>query len=82
MYYELRWFSNRPDHAYPYCFNVKTFDSEKIAIAAFNETKEITENVGTIWQLGMEAPVASMLQLSLEMMSAPGWMKLVWERGA
>lgn len=64
MYYELRWFSNRPDHAYPYCFNVRTFDSEKIAIAAFNETKEITEKCwNDLAELGMEAPVASMLQL-------------------
>jgi hypothetical protein len=64
MYFELRYFSNRPDHAYPYCFNVKTFICEKKAIEAFNETKDITEKCwNDLAAVGMEAPVASMLQL-------------------
>ena len=84
MYYELRYFSNHPDYADPYCFNVRTFDREKIAIEVFNETKDITEKCwNDLAKLGMEAPVASMLQLVARDDQCI-WLDeiKVWERGA
>lgn len=84
MYYELRWFSNRPDHADLYCFNVRTFDSEKFAIEAFNEAKGITEKCWDVFaKHNLTPPVASMLQLVARDDECT-WLDEIklWERGA
>lgn len=64
MYYELRWFSNRPEHDEPYCFSLVTFESEKVAVEEFNKYKE---NLQKTWDVfakhNLTPPVASMLQL-------------------
>ena len=93
MYYELRWFSDHPDYADPYCFNLETFYNEKKAIAAFNETKDITEKctndlqkLGGVWiELlnSKQVPVASMIQLVARDDRAT-WLDEIklWKRGA